>query len=130
MDLRWGVTSGEAAEGKVLPVCLAEIQRCRPYFIGLLGERYGWVPLEIPPELVEREPWLAEHRERSITELEILHGVLRNLEMAARALFYLRHPGYLEALPAVEQAECREIATAEEIEKLGAEEAEIGEVRK
>jgi hypothetical protein len=38
VDLRWGVTEEEAAEGKVLPICLAEIERCRPFFIGLLGE--------------------------------------------------------------------------------------------
>ena len=44
VDLRWGVTDEQAAEGKVLPICLEEIKRCRPYFIGLLGERYGWVP--------------------------------------------------------------------------------------
>jgi hypothetical protein len=34
----------ETMEGRVLPTCLAEIDRCRPYFIGILGERYGWVP--------------------------------------------------------------------------------------
>ena len=44
VDLRWGITDDQSAEGKVLPVRLAEIARCRPYFIGLLGERYGWVP--------------------------------------------------------------------------------------
>ena len=44
VDLRWGITEKESSEGKVLPLCLAEIERCRPYFIGLLGERYGWVP--------------------------------------------------------------------------------------
>ena len=38
VDLRWGVTDEQAAEGKVLPICLEEIKRCRPYFIGLLGE--------------------------------------------------------------------------------------------
>jgi hypothetical protein len=37
VDLRWGVTDEQKAEGKVLPICLAEIQKCRPYFIGLLG---------------------------------------------------------------------------------------------
>jgi len=31
VDLRWGITTEEASEGKVLPLCLAEIQRCRPY---------------------------------------------------------------------------------------------------
>ena len=48
VDLRWGIPEEQKAEGKVLPICLAEIERCRPYFIGLLGERYGWVPEQIP----------------------------------------------------------------------------------
>ena len=78
VDLRWGVTDEEKAEGKVLPICLAEIERCRPYFIGLLGERYGWLPEEIPKDLLDRQKWLEEHREKSITELEIIHGVLEN----------------------------------------------------
>ena len=47
VDPRWGVTDEAAAEGQVLPICLEEIQRCRPYFIGLLGERYSWAPLSV-----------------------------------------------------------------------------------
>src|SRR5438034_11100698 len=43
VDLRWGVTDERKVEGQVLPICLAEIHNCRPYFIGLLGERYGWM---------------------------------------------------------------------------------------
>ena len=39
VDLRWGITHEQTAEGKVLPICLDEIRRCRPYFIGLLGQR-------------------------------------------------------------------------------------------
>jgi tetratricopeptide (TPR) repeat protein len=100
VDLRWGITDEEQAEGKVLPVCLEEIQRCRPYFIGLLGERYGWVPEAIPNDLVERQPWLRDHRERSITELEMQHGVLRQVAMQGQAFFYFRDPGYLDRLPA------------------------------
>ena len=50
VDLRWGITDEQKAEGKVLPICLEEIKRCRPFFIGLLGERYGWVPEEVPQE--------------------------------------------------------------------------------
>src|SRR3974377_792932 len=74
VDLRGGITTEDAAEGKVVPLCLAEIERSRPYFIGLLGERYGWVPEqgEIPEELIQEHPWLAEVPERSVTELEIL----------------------------------------------------------
>ncbi|MCX6622717.1 MAG: DUF4062 domain-containing protein, partial [Acidobacteria bacterium] len=52
VDLRMGVgTASLASEAerdlRVLRVCLDEIHRSRPFFIGILGERYGWIP---PPE--------------------------------------------------------------------------------
>lgn len=101
VDLRWGVTDESAAEGKVLPICLEEINRCRPYFVGLLGERYGWVPESIPEELLEKETWLREQfrEHKSVTELEILHGVLRNPEMADNAFFYFRDSAYVHTMP-------------------------------
>ena len=105
VDLRWGITEEQSAEGEVLPICLAEIQRCRPYFIGLLGERYGWVPDVIDPELVREQPWLEEHREGSVTELEILHGVLNNPAMSNRACFYFRDPAYVERVPTAQRAD-------------------------
>ena len=43
VDLRWGIKVEEAEQGDVLPISLAEIDRARPYFIGMLGERYGWI---------------------------------------------------------------------------------------
>lgn len=97
VDLRWGITAEEAERGEVLPICLAEIDRARPYFIGMLGERYGWIP---PPDgyaadLLERQPWLKKHQGgKSVTELEILHGVLNNRRMQGRAFFYFRSPAY------------------------------------
>jgi nephrocystin-3 len=102
VDLRWGVTAEQTERGETLPLCLAEIERCRPYFISLLGERYGWVPPADPTyyqaELLERQPWLKEHMGgASVTELEILHGVLRHPEMAGHACFYLRDPAYAQA---------------------------------
>jgi hypothetical protein len=30
VDLRWGITDEQKAEGQVLPLCLAEIACCRP----------------------------------------------------------------------------------------------------
>jgi hypothetical protein len=86
VDLRWGVADEQKAEGKVLPICLDEIQRCRPFFIGLLGERYGWIPEEIPKELIEREPWIEPRQGRSVTEFEIVHGVLNQAEILFRHL--------------------------------------------
>ncbi len=124
VDLRWGITDEQKAEGKVLPICLKEIQECRPYFIGMLGEKYGWIPLEISEELVVLEPWLGEHRHKSVTELEILHGVLNNPEMADHAYFYFRDPHYVYSLPAARRAELLEGPTLEEIEKLGPDDAE------
>ena len=49
IDLRWGVETVSAAEDEakellVLKVCLAEEARSRPFLIGLLGDRYDWVP--------------------------------------------------------------------------------------
>lgn len=123
VDLRWGVTDEQKAGGKVLPICLAEIHNCRPYFIGILGDRYGWVPDEIPPELIERESWLTEHHERSVTELEILHGVLNNPAMTDHAFFYFRSPSLIDSLPPEQQSTYREVPTPEEIERLGLEEA-------
>jgi len=68
VDLRWGVTDEQKAEGAVLPICLAEIDRSRPYFIGLLGQRYGWIPKEVPQELADRVLWLAALSGTSVTE--------------------------------------------------------------
>jgi len=93
VDLRWGITEEEAQQGRVLPICLAEIDRARPFFMGLIGERYGWVPAaeQFDRSLLIEQPWLESHRGgKSVTELEILHGVLNNPEMAGRAFFYFR----------------------------------------
>ncbi len=93
VDLRWGITEKEAQQGRVLPICLAEIDRSRPWFMGFIGERYGWVPEKEKYDLslLLEQPWLEEHRGgKSVTELEILHGVLNNPAMEGRAFFYFR----------------------------------------
>jgi tetratricopeptide (TPR) repeat protein len=100
VDLRWGVTDEQKAEGAVLPICLAEIERSRPWFIGLIGERYGWVPDEIPADLAARLGWLKDATGKSVTELEILHGVLNDPGEENHAFFYLRDPAWVDALPA------------------------------
>lgn len=131
VDLRWGITEEQAAEGQVLPLCLAEIERSRPNFIGLLGERYGWIPEEIPAAVLAAEPWLEAHLHgrKSVTELEILHGVLNDPEMHGHAYFYFRDPAYgldPEKFPDLTDAERRELAERDipaEIEKFGPAEA-------
>ena len=51
VDLRWGVETVSTKEHEhkellVLKVCLDEIERCKPFMIALLGDRYGWIPPE------------------------------------------------------------------------------------
>jgi nephrocystin-3 len=99
VDLRWGITEEQSQKGETLPICLREIERSRPYFIGLLGERYGWTPAagQYPENLLAQQPWLGEHAGgKSVTELEILYGVLNAPEMAGRAYFYFRDSAWSE----------------------------------
>ena len=99
VDLRWGVTEEEARSGKVLSVCFEEIEHSHPFFIGLLGSRYGTSPslseLEKNPELEERYPWIRKDIEdgMSITEMEIQYGILRNSHDVDAAFFIKATPG-------------------------------------
>jgi len=96
VDLRWGISEDQSTRKETLKLCLDEIRACRPFFVGLLGERYGWVPGEeaFTADLKEEQPWIKELQGKSVTELEILHGVLNNPEMAGRSFFYFRDPAY------------------------------------
>jgi len=96
VDLRWGITQEQSERGDTLPTLLAEIDRCRPYFIGLLGDRYGWVPPggALTPALKSAYPALAEAAGVSVTAMEIMYGVLTNPDTAARAFFFERDPNW------------------------------------
>ena len=126
VDLRWGVPEEQSQRKETLRHCLAEIKRCRPYFIGLLGERYGWVPgpEAYSPALLDEEDWLrSEVAKRSVTELEILHGVLNDPGMAGRSFFYFRDPKYAHAIGGDHAAE-----NAAEVERQNALKAHIKSV--
>ncbi|MBN2560011.1 MAG: DUF4062 domain-containing protein [Phycisphaerae bacterium] len=98
IDLRQGVeNASEADEAKremqVLKVCLDEIERSKPFLVALLGDRYGWRP---PPERIiaaARDAGLPPTLDvagKSVTELEILYGVLENPGQRMRSWFYFR----------------------------------------
>ena len=38
IDLRWGITEEQSDSDQALNLCLQQIDECRPFFIGLLGE--------------------------------------------------------------------------------------------
>ena len=95
IDLRWGVTEKEAQSGKVLELCLNEIERCHPFFIGILGSRYGWSPriedLKGNNMLFDQYKWLREDIENglSITEMEMQFAVFRRQDHP-NALFFIK----------------------------------------
>ena len=106
IDLRWGVTQDQSDNDEALELCLEEIDRCRPeegdrrpFFIGILGERYGWVPGTVKPEVLRRYDWIPDYPEHSVTALEIIHGVLLNPPMQGQSFFYFRDPKFMEDLP-------------------------------
>ena len=144
IDLRQGVeTAGIEDEAErelaVLKVCLDEIERTRPFLIGLLGDRYGWVP---PTERMEAAARAAGFQEavagRSVTELELLYGLLKNPEQRARSRLYFRALDYTGMPDAVRAAyderfaarngtEAEQRAAAERWERLQALKARLQE---
>jgi hypothetical protein len=100
IDLRWGVTKEQADNDEALDVCLEQIDACRPFFLGILGDRYGWVSSKLPERIASKYGWMRHHTGKSITELEILYGVLNNPPMHAHALFLFRDHAFLENVPA------------------------------
>ena len=92
VDLRWGITEEDQIGGQVLPICLGEIDKCRPYFIGIIGNRYGSVMERVPEQVVRSIPWLEGKEGVSITELEMLYAVLdhEKLDSSVNSAFYIR----------------------------------------
>lgn len=96
IDLRWGITEVDAHLGRVLDICLQEIDNSHPFFIGILGNRYGWCPsvkdFEKNEEMkVKWGYWLQQDLENglSVTEIEMQYGALRNKNIS-HAAFYIR----------------------------------------
>ena len=104
VDLRWGVTTQEALDGEVIKLCLQEVDTCRPFFVAMLGERYGW---HVDPSASDNDaggtllkesfnvasvtfPWVKKWRDRSATEIEIRHAVLNNPRSKMHSFFFLR----------------------------------------
>lgn len=59
-----------------------------------MGYRYGYVPETIPLNIRNKYTWLPNtdnmKNEKSVTELEVMHGALNNLESANRSYFFFK----------------------------------------
>jgi len=96
VDLRWGldttsIEQEDEREVTVLKVCLDEIKRCKPFFICLMGDRYGWIPPEKRmDDATIGMDHISHHKGKSVTALEIEFGVLASQEQLVRSVFYFR----------------------------------------
>ena len=107
VDLRWGVPAktldGETANS--WEYCRQWIDRVEPFFVCILGQRYGWVPkVEDFKSAEEKARQTAEPR--SITDLEVRHAVL-NDRRKRRSYFYLRETLVPELPPNATVEECK-----------------------
>jgi len=107
IDLRWGVTKEQADNEEVIDICLSQIDACRPFFLGILGERYGWVPDRVPERVTSNNKWawVQAAMGKSITEFEVLYGVLNNPAMHGHALFCFRDPAFAANVPAARRGD-------------------------
>ncbi|MDP1590273.1 MAG: tetratricopeptide repeat protein [Prosthecobacter sp.] len=106
IDLRLGVETESTQtererERQILKVCLAEIERSRPFLLVLLGERYGWVPGRERIHAASQEAGYAPlDEDSSVTALEIEYGLLRKDPVQRRrCLLCLREPLDTEQMP-------------------------------
>lgn len=97
-DLRWGIDTDtkdeEDKDKKILEVCLDEIENNRPYFMVLVGDRYGWIPENdlvketgVRYGIYEKD----EKIEKSITNLEVDYAFLKNPKYAKYSFAYIRN---------------------------------------
>ena len=93
LDLRWGITPEESESEKVVEICLREVENSVPFFIGIIGNRYGWIPSagDIGKSLKERFRQVERYVERqlSVTEMEMQFGVLERPE-DMHAYFFIK----------------------------------------
>lgn len=99
VDLRWGVPS-QSTSATTLRACLGEINRCKdlngsPFFINMLGHRYGWIPLlnDIPDDIRSDYNWIDG---ASVTHMEIVHAAFHHYN--PNALFLIRDSSFLNEL--------------------------------
>lgn len=101
LDLRWGITEDEARSGKVLEICFKEIENSVPFFIGIIGNRYGWRPkisdidVDVFDKFEEVKGYIEKHL--SVTEMEMQFGVLERADKM-HAYFFINDSNDIECI--------------------------------
>jgi WD40 repeat protein len=97
VDLRWGVptTDVDGERANSWEYCKKWIERVEPFFISILGQRYGWRPDS--GEIVDAAD-RTQFAGMSITEMEIRYAVLSR-RLRRRSAFYFRRTRVPEDVP-------------------------------
>lgn len=94
-DLRWGINSLEMDEEKstmkILQVCFDEIDNARPFFVAIIGDRYGYIPPAqiVKNSITDRQISSEELMDKSVTEMEITYATIKTASQKD-ARFYFR----------------------------------------
>lgn len=121
VDLRHSVKTDstmpiEQRERQIFNVCIDEIDKCEPFFVGLLGHRYGWIPGR---ELIAREnvslpdTFPIALDDISVTAYEYLHGIFAHGSSQKCVVFLRDEASYAE----VEETQLSEYIEEKELQK-------------
>ena len=118
VDLRWGINEEQSQSGHVISLCLDYINQCTPFFICLLGERYGshrpnnapllptsfrdlpddahWLDTNFLRAAANGHKWVLQDacQKASVTELEIIQAAFLNDSKYCR--FYFRDVRHID----------------------------------
>lgn len=105
-DLRWGIETSNLNEQestkRIINYCFNEIISCKPFFLCILGDRYGWVPdkklIDYSFSNHDLKAELDYYYDKSITELEIVYSILLSQEENMELIFLIREIDNLEEL--------------------------------
>ncbi len=98
VDLRWGITNEDMKNKRVIDTCMKYLHEAKPYFVGIIGNRYGSVmspnEVDITPIVSNYYPAIFEDIKNgaSITEIEIMNGILRSKEKMNAIFFIKKNP--------------------------------------
>ncbi|MEA2017525.1 MAG: DUF4062 domain-containing protein, partial [Campylobacterota bacterium] len=73
IDLRWGVSSEAQLDQKAFDMCIKEVQSCKihdyPNFLIMLGDRYGWIPLQ---NIIEKDEFELITKDMIVEDKELI----------------------------------------------------------
>ena len=101
VDLRHSIETDsslnvEERENRIFQVCMDEIDSCKPYFMGLVGHRYGWIPdftgahAQLSDRLSLPHDFPIPADKLSVTVCEFIHGLFSETKSVLKSFVLIR----------------------------------------